>query len=134
MVEERVVSSRLTRLLLALVAWFSLASAVFAVSIDSVLNAIITGLIGIAAIGIVVNGRIVKASQLRPLTGGTMVILALLAAAVIVFEIGNLRTWDLIILGKVRIPSVIRSVKAIGSILLSLGVLWELIRLLRVKR
>lgn len=133
MANDRVVSRRLMLMLLALVAWFGLASAVFALSIDNILNAVINGLIGIAAIVIAVDGRIVNAAQLRPLNGATMVIFALIAGAVIVFEIGNLRTWDLIILGELRIPSVIRTVKAIGGILLSLGVLVELIRLVRVK-
>jgi len=131
MASSKVVGRRLPLSLLALLAWFGLSSAAFAVSTSSWVDAVITGLLGIAAIGIAINGRVIDSAERKPINSASVIFLLLVLGAVVLFEIFNLRTWDLVLLGQVRVQSVIRTVKSIGSIAISFWVLWELIRIMR---
>ena len=125
------IGRRLMLILMILVAWSSLSSAVFGVATGSTVDAIISGVIGLAAIGVVIDGRLVHAAENRPVNTGSFIVFTLIAILVIIFEVRNLTFEDVVILGEIRVPAVIRIVKAIGGILLSLALLLELLRLLR---
>ncbi len=131
MIEERVGSQRLAYILLALVAWVSLTSAAFSLATSNTLNAFISGLVGIAAIAAAIDGRVVKMIEGRVISTLGLMFLAAIAVVVVAFELGNLRTWDLVVDGEVRIPAVIRTVQTIGSLVLAVTLVAETIRILR---
>ena len=125
------VGRRLMRILMTVVAWIGLSSAVFAVATGSIVGTVVSGVIGLAAIGVVIDGRLVQAAETRPLNTGSLVVIALIALAVIFYEARNLTFEDVLLLGEIRLPAVIRIVGEVGGIVLSLALLLELLRLLR---
>lgn len=127
------VGRRLMLLLMTLVAWIGLSSAVFAVAAGSAVDAAVTGLIGLAAIGAVIDGRLVQSAEGKPLNTGSSVVIAFIALAVIFYEARNLTFEDVLLLGEIRLPAVIRIVGAVGGIVLSLALVLELLRLIRAK-
>jgi len=131
MVEDKVGTQRLAYILFALVAWFGLTSAAFSLATDSTINAVISGLVGLAAIVVAIDGRVARVIYGRELSSIGLVVFAAIAVLVMVYELRSFATWDLVIDGEIRIPAVIRTVKSFGSLVLSVALIGEIIRILR---
>ena len=131
MVEDKVGTQRLAYILFALVAWFGLASAAFSLATGSTINAVISGLVGLAAIVVAIDGRVARMIYGRELSSIGLVVFAAIAVLVMVYELRSFTTWDLVIDGEIRIPAVIRTVKSVGSLVLSVALIAEIIRILR---
>lgn len=131
MVEDRVGTQRLAYILLGLVAWIGFTSAAFSIAAGSTINAVISGLVGLAAIVAAIDGRIAGIITERELSSLNLAIFAGIGILVMAYELRSFTTWDLVIDGEFRIPAVIRTIQAIGSILLSIALVVENIRIFR---
>ena len=133
MVEDKVGTQRLAYILFALVAWVGLTSATFSLVTDSVINAVISGLVGLAAIVVALDGRVAKMISERRLSSVGLVIFAAIGGLVIFYELRSFTTWDLVIDGEIRIPALIRTVKSVGSLLLSVALIAEIFNIFRAR-
>ncbi len=131
MVEDKVGTQRLAYILFALVAWVGLTSATFSLVTDSVINAVISGLVGLAAIVAALDGRVAKMISGRELSTISLVVFAAIAVLIIVYELRSFTTWDLVIDGEIRIPAVVRTVTSVGSLILSVALIAEIFRIFR---
>ena len=131
MVEDKVGTQRLAYILFALVAWSGLTSAAFSVATGSIINAVISGLVGLAAIVAAIDGRVAKMISGRELSSTGLIVFAAIAFLVIVFELRSFTTWDLVIDGEIRIPAVIRTVRSAGSLILSVALIAEIFSIFR---
>lgn len=131
MVEDRVGTQRLAYILFALVAWGGLTSAAFSLATGGAINAVISGLVGLVAIVAAIDGRVARMISGRELSSISLVIFAAIAVLIVVYELRSFTTWDLVIDGEVRIPAVIRTARSVGSLVLSVALITETIRILR---
>lgn len=133
MVEDRVGTKRLAYILLTLVAWIGLTSAAFSLATDSVINAVVSGLVGLAAIVAAINGRVAKMISEQELSSVGLVIFAAIGVLVIFYELRSFTTWDLVIDGEIRISALIRTVTSVGSLVLSVALIAEIFNIFRTR-
>ena len=133
MVEDKVGTQRLAYILFALVAWVGLTSAAFSIAAGSVTNAAVSGLVGLTAIAVAIDGRAAKLITERELSSIGLVIFAAIAVLIMVYELRSFTTWDLVIDGEIRIPAVIRIVESVGSLVLSVALIAEIINIFRTR-
>ena len=131
MVEDKVGTQRLAYILFALVAWSGLTAAAFSLATGSVINAVISGLVGLAAIVAAIDGRVAKMISGRELSSTSLIVFASIAVLVIVYELRSFTTWDLVIDGEIRIPAVIRIVRSAGSFIFSVALIAEIFSIFR---
>jgi len=131
MVGDRVGTQRLAYILFALVAWIGLTSAAFSLATGNTINAVVSGLVGLAAIAAAIDGRVARTISERELSSISLLVFAAIALIIVLFEIRSFTTWDLVIDGEIRIPAVIRTIKSLGSIILALALIVETIRVYR---
>ena len=131
MVGDRVGTQRLAYILFALVAWIGLTSAAFSLATGSTINAVISGLVGLIAIAAAIDGRVARTISERGLSSISLVVFAVIAVIIVLFEIRSFTTWDLVIDGEIRIPAVIRTIKSLGSFILAVALFVETLRIFR---
>ena len=131
MVEDKVGTRRLAYILFALVAWIGLTSAAFSLTTGSTVNAVVSGLVGLAAIVAAIDGRVARTISESELSSISLLVFAAIALIIVLFEIRSFTTWDLVIDGEIRIPALIRTIKSLGSFILAFALFVETIRICR---
>lgn len=130
MTYQRVLGRRLLFLLLGIAIWTATMSALFSWAAEGLADAAITGVLAVAALIAALNRRIIGRVEGRPLATSNLVIFAMIAAGIVLFEIWNIRIKDILIEDEVHLPSLILTLRALGNILLSIALLLESVRML----
>ena len=131
MVEDKLGTQRLAYILFALIAWIGLTSTMFSLATGGTVNAVVSGLVGLAAVVAAIDGRVARTISERELPNISLFVFAAIALIIVLFEIRSFTTWDLVIDGEIRIPAVIRTIKSLGSFILALALIVEIIRIYR---
>jgi hypothetical protein len=128
---QRVGTRRLWLSVAGILTWFAALAALH----SFVTGGLVTGVLdltgALAVFWVVVDGRLLRRLEGRPLSNVGLAVLGLLAVTVVVSEALNMQFRHIYFLGEIDIPSVILIVRGIGSLILAGILLWELLRLAR---
>jgi len=125
---DRSAMGRLMTVAVITVVWVSLSSSLFAFLVGGFLDGALSLLIAVAVVVAARSERVRTALATRPLNPWGTLAFAVVAISVIVFESGNLRFQSLTFMGELDPAALVRTIGAIGSILLSALLLWEVVR------
>jgi hypothetical protein len=127
----RIFSRRLSLLLTAIVGWIALGSSVFSFSVGRPTAGLLKALVVIVLIALVVDGRLCRSLESRPISALSVIVLVLGVALLIAFEASQLRFAVAAFQGLNTAPGIVRVARAIGSFLLGMVLVLEGIRTLR---
>lgn len=127
--ESRVVTRRLAIEIIIALVWFEILTSVSALVTGGWLGAALGIAVGVGLLLILANKRLLDSIEGTRLRKVTMPILVAVFLAFALFEFGNLRFQNLVLLGELQIPDLLRIVRATGSLMLAVVVIWELLRL-----
>jgi len=130
---EKASSHRLIILLFAILIWFGLGSAAFSFSLGKASAGAIELIISLALAAAMIEGRIVRLLEGRPLRWESILPFSLIAVVVVYDAIQSLRFNQTTLLGAIYVPGLISIVRVAGLLLLTAALLWELGRLILAK-
>jgi len=125
----RVIGRRLAIEFVVALVWFEFLTSSFALATNGWLEAALGFAVGLGLLLILANKRFLDALERRQLKTGTIGILVAVVLVFAIFEFRNLRFQNLVLLGELQTLDVLRNVRAAGSIVVAVAILWELIRL-----
>jgi len=124
-------SRKLALVLAAPLIWFILTSGLFAFAIGSIASGAIKTTVAIAILYLVANKQVSKALEGRSTLIAAPVFFIIYLVAIGIFQLSDLFTTDLYLLGKIDIPAVISIASAIGYLIIVVITIFEFVRLMR---
>jgi len=131
MQSTRLWTRRLTWLMSAILIWFGLGTSVFSFSIGNVMAGAIELAIVLVLIGILVEGRLPRLLDGRPVPAMAFLYGSILVLLLVYDAIRDLRINDVTLLGSPYLPGIVSLVSDIGSLILAVALTWELVKLWR---
>ena len=128
---ERIISRRIVNLAIAIPIWMLLTTSVNSFILGSYLVATLSAAMTVALIGILIDGRLATSVEGRPLPSAGFAILALILFVLALGAFQDLRYNELTVSGEIYVPGLITLIRVIGSIVLTLALVVEIVRLMR---
>ena len=128
---NRIVSRRLLVIVLWILIWLIIWNSIFAVATGQLLVGTIGGVVGLAMIGVGVDGRVIRRLEGRDLPNLSLLMFGLIIVVLVYGEIRDLMINDLELLGEFYLPGLIALIRILGSFVLSALLVWETVKLMR---
>jgi len=128
---KRIVSRRLLSVVWWILVWLIVWNSIFAVATGQMLVGAIGGVVGLAMIGVGVDGRVIRKLEGRELPNLSLLMFSLIIVVLIYGEVRDLMINELEFLGEFYLPGLISLVRIIGSFVLAALLIWESVKLLR---
>lgn len=128
---KRLVSKRLLLIVLWILIWLIVWNSIFAVATGQILVGTIGGVVGLALIGIGVDGRVIRTLEGRELPNLSLLMFGLIILVLMYGEIRDLMINDLEVLGEFYLPGLIALIRILGSFILAALLIWEMVQLMR---
>jgi len=120
---------RIFLLILLILAWTMFWNSGSAFSTGDPLEGAIAWVVALGLFAILIDGRAVRALEGREVPGTAILILVLIAFVVVYGEVSQLFKSKDSVLGEPYLPGILSLIRSVGSLLLTLLLIWETIRL-----
>lgn len=128
---DRLVSRRIVNLALAIPGWILLSTAINSIYLSSYLVGVLSGVLVLVIIGAIADGRIASYLEGKPLPSSGFAILVLILFVLLLGAFQDIRYNELTVSGELYLPGVITLIRVAGSVILTLALAIELVRLMR---
>ena len=119
------------RIVILLLIWFALGTSAKSFALGNFLLAAITFAIAGTLTFILIDRRLLKKLNGRPIPVGGLLAIYILVAVLVYDSVRELQQGEMFILGKVYLPELIGSLNAIVTFVLAAMLLWETVALTR---
>ena len=122
---------RISLLILLILTWTMLLNSASSFSLGNSLEGVIEGIIALGLIGVLIDGRAVRALEARKVKAprAAILILVLMSFVVVYGEVPQLFQSEVSVLGELYLPGLLSLVQSVGSLILALLFIWETVRL-----
>ena len=129
--KERVLSRRLILVVMLILIWVIVWNSIFAIATGQLLVGVVGGVVGLALIGMSIEGSVMRKLEGREVPDLALLMLGLIVLVLVYGEIRDLMINDLEFLGEFYLPGLIALIRILGSFGLAALLIWETIKLIR---
>lgn len=128
---KRALSNRLIAIVMLILIWVIVWNSIFAITTGQLLVGIVGGVVGLALIGMAIEGSIMRKLEGREVPDLALLMLGLIILVLVYGEIRDLIINDLEFLGEFYLPGLIALIRILGSFGLAALLIWETFKLMR---
>lgn len=128
---KRALSNRLIGIVMLILIWVIVWNSIFAITTGQLLVGIVGGVVGLALIGMAIEGSIMRKLEGREVPDLALLMLGLIILVLVYGEIRDLIINDLEFLGEFYLPGLIALIRILGSFGLAALLIWETSKLMR---
>lgn len=129
--KERALSRRLILVVMLILIWVIVWNSIFAIATGQLLVGVVGGVVGLALIGMSIEGSVMRKLEGREVPDLALLMLGLIVLVLVYGEIRDLTINDLEFLGEFYLPGLIALIRILGSFGLAALLIWETIKLIR---
>lgn len=111
--------------------WVIVWNSIFAITTGQLLVGIVGGVVGLALIGMAIEGSVMRKLEGREVPDLALLMLGLIILVLVYGEIRDLIINDLEFLGEFYLPGLIALIRILGSFGLAALLIWETFKLMR---
>lgn len=128
---KRALSNRLIAIVMLILIWVIVWNSIFAITTGQLLVGIVGGVVGLALIGMAIEGSVMRKLEGREVPDLALLMLGLIILVLVYGEIRDLIINDLEFLGEFYLPGLIALIRILGSFGLAALLIWETFKLMR---
>ena len=128
---KRALSNRLIAIVMLILIWVIVWNSIFAITTGQLLVGIVGGVVGLALIGMAIEGSFMRKLEGREVPDLALLMLGLIILVLVYGEIRDLIINDLEFLGEFYLPGLIALIRILGSFGLAALLIWETFKLMR---
>ena len=128
---KRALSNRLIAIVMLILIWVIVWNSIFAITTGQLLVGIVGGVVGLALIGMAIEGSIMRKLEGREVPDLALLMLGLIILVLVYGEIRDLIINDLEFLGEFYLHGLIALIRILGSFGLAELLIWETFKLMR---
>lgn len=128
---KRALSNRLIAIVMLILIWVIVWNSIFAITTGQLLVGIVGGVVGLALIGMAIEGSVMRKLEGREVPDLALLMLGLIILVLVYGEIRDLIINDLEFLGEFYLPGLVALIRILGSFGLAALLIWETFKLMR---